>query len=276
MKLYGIVGHPVAKSLSPAMHNAAIRHLGLKAQYNLIDIDPKDPEELANFCYETDLNQVGGFSVTMPYKQEIMAFMDHYDPAAKIIGSVNTVLNEDSKLIGYNTDAIGFMQALREEIEPMGKKALVMGAGGAARAIIYTLKEFGADVYLYNRSKNKAEELEEAFKIQLIEREHIQKAAFDIIINATPVGSLPNTTTSLLHADHIHSGATVMDIITSPIETQLLKEAKKAGAKTISGERMLLHQAAGQFEIWFKQEAPLKIMEEALYKELKKGHKMLI
>ena len=268
--VYGTVGHPVANSFSPAMHNAAIQHLKLDAEYKLFDIDPDDPENLANFCYETNLNNIGGFGVTMPYKLEIMAYMDDYDPLAKIVGSVNTVVNKNGKLIGHNTDAMGATQALREKAEINRKKALVMGAGGAARAIVYSLKEFGADVYIFNRTQEKAEALADAFDLETIEFRMIPKANFDIIVNATSVGSLPNTEESLLHADQIPSHAVVMDIVTNPIETQLLKEAKKAGAQTISGERMLLHQAVEQFRLFFDKEAPLEVMEKALYNELAK------
>ena len=268
-KIYGIVGHPVSQSLSPAMHNAAIKELGLDAEYKLIDIDPADPEELANFCYETDLNNISGFSVTMPFKEEIMAFMDHYDPLCKMVGAANTVLNEDSKLIGYNTDATGAMQALQETTSLAHKKALVMGAGGTARAIIYSLKEFGVEVFIFNRTMDKAEELADQWDLETIEFRDIPKADFDLIINTTPVGMLPETEASLLHAEQIPATAVVMDVIVNPIETQLLKEAKKATATTISGERMLLFQAADQFKIWFNQEAPLEVMEKALYEELK-------
>jgi shikimate dehydrogenase len=269
-KIYGIVGHPVTHSLSPAMHNAGIEHYGIEAEYKRFDIEPKDNEGLANFCYETDLNNIGGFSVTIPYKLDIMAYMDEYDPLAKIIGSVNTVVNENSKLLGYNTDSMGAMQAIREKAQVNRKKALVMGMGGAARAIAYSLKQYGADVHLFNRTMKKAEEFADEFDLETIEYRMIQKANFDLIINATPVGSMPNTEESLLHAEHIPSKAVVMDIITNPIETQLLKEAQKAGAQTISGERMLLHQAADQFKLFFDMEPPLEVMENALYKELNK------
>lgn len=269
-KIYGIVGHPVKHSLSPAMFQAVIAHEGLEAEYKLIDIDPEDQEELANFCYETELNNVGGFSVTMPYKEEIMGYMDHYDPVAKVIGAVNTVVNEDLKLIGYNTDALGSMQALREKSDVIGKRALVMGAGGAARAIAYSLKEFAADVFVFNRTPENAEAFAKEFEIETVSFDQIKKGRFDIIINATPVGSFPNTEESLLSASQISSQAVVMDIVTNPLETRLLKEAKKAGALTVSGERMLLHQAALQFNLFFKRTPPIEVMENALYEELKK------
>ncbi len=269
-KVYGTIGHPVKNSLSPIMHNAAIQHEGIEAEYKLFDINPEDPDELANFCYETDLNHIAGLSVTMPYKQVITAYMDEYDPIAKMVGAVNTVINEDSKLTGYNTDAMGAMTALREKTDIKAKKALVMGMGGAARAIAYSLKEFGADVYIFNRTTEKAEEFADEFDMEWIEFTQIQKAQFDLIINATPVGSFPNTTKSLLHADQISSHAVVMDIITNPLETQLLKEAKKAMAQTISGERMLLHQAALQFNLFFNKTPPVEVMEKALYEALDK------
>ena len=268
MKFYGIIGHPVSKSLSPIMHNAAIKHLGIDAEYKLFDIDPEDSEELANFCYESDLNGIKGFSVTMPYKLAIMTYMDQYDPLAKAVGSVNTVINEDSKLIGYNTDAMGAIKALQEKTNLIGKKVLVMGAGGAARSIAHGLKDFQSEIYIYNRTIEKAEELAKEFEVEAIDLPRVQTADFDIIINATPVGMLPNTKESLLHAEHIPSHAVVMDIVTNPLETQLLKEAKKSGAQTISGERMLLNQAIEQFKLFFDQEPPVEVMEEALYERL--------
>lgn len=260
-KVYGIVGHPVEHSLSPAMHNAAFEAAGIDAEYKLFDIDPEDPEALANFCYETDLNHIGGFSVTMPYKERIMDFLDHFEVLAKKVSSINTVKNENSNLDGYNTDATGAIKALQEKTDIKGKKALVLGAGGAARAIAYGLKEFGAHVYIFNRTAEKADELADEFDLESIGFRDIKDADFDIIVNATPV--------SMLTADQIKKGATVMDIVTHPLETPLLKEAKKAGAIPISGERMLLHQAAGQFEIWFEKPAPFAVMERALYEELR-------
>jgi shikimate dehydrogenase len=268
-KIYGIVGHPVIHSLSPAMHNAAFKAEGIDTEYKLFDIDPEDEDNLANFCYETDINNIAGFSVTMPYKQTIIQYMDNYDPLAKIVGSVNTVANEDSHLNGYNTDATGAIRALQEKTDIKGEKTLIMGAGGAARAIAYSLKEFGVDVYIFNRTKEKAKALADEFDLEIIDFLKIPQANFDIIINATPIGMLPNTEESLLHADQISKSCLVMDIVTSPMETQLLKEAKKAGAETITGERMLLHQACGQFEIWFGKTAPIEVMEKALYKNLK-------
>ena len=131
------------------------------------------------------------------------------------------------------------------------------------------MREFGADVYIYNRTTKKAKDLSKKFKVKTISRNKIADAKFDIIINCTPVGSYQDHNNSILSNKDIPSNSTVMDIITYPIETKLLKEAKKSGAKTISGERMLLHQAVGQFELWFNTDAPIKTMEEALYDAMK-------
>jgi len=269
-KIYGILGHPVQNSLSPVMHNAAYKAEGIDAEYRLFDVAPDNPEDLANFCYETDMNNIAGFSVTMPYKEAVMQYLDKIEVLAKEVSSVNTVKNEDSNLDGYNTDATGAIKALKEKTEIKDKKTLVLGAGGAARAIIYALKGFGAEVYIFNRTAQKAEALAEKFDVDTIDFLKIKDAGFDIIVNCTPLGMSPQIEQSLLSADQIKKDAVVMDIITSPIETQLLREAQKADAQTVSGERMLLHQAASQFEIWFDKPAPFEAMEKALYEELEK------
>jgi len=224
-QIYGILGHPVEHSLSPAMHNAAFKAEGIDAEYKRFDIDPENPDGLANFCYETDVNKMTGFSVTMPYKEAIMQYLDNIEVLAKQVSSVNTVKNEDSNLQGFNTDATGAIKALQEKAEIKSKKALVLGAGGGARAIIYALREYGAEVYIFNRTAQKAEALAEKFEVETIEFRDIKGAEFDIIVNCTPM-------------------------------------------QTISGERMLLHQATGQFEIWFDKPAPFDVMERALYKAL--------
>jgi len=267
-KIYGIIGHPVKHSLSPAMHNAAFKAEKINAEYQLFDIHPDEPDGFANFCYETDLNNISGLSITMPYKELALEYLDHIDPVAKMIGSVNTIMNEDSQLIGYNTDSLGAIEAIKEKTTLKHKRVLVMGAGGAARAIGYGLKEFGAEVSIFNRTIEKAIELANELKVNSIDYRDIPKEDFDIIINTTPVGSFPNSNESLLHAAQLEGVEVVMDIITNPIETQLIKEAKKTGAHIITGERMLLMQACRQFEIWFNKKAPKDVMEKALYEKL--------
>jgi len=272
-KIYGIVGHPVAQSLSPAINNAAFKAAEIDAEYKFFDIDPKDPQELANFCYETDINHIAGFTVTMPYKQAVMTYMDHYDPLAQMVGSVNTVLNEKSKLIGYNTDARGALEALREKTtEVEGKKTLVLGAGGAGIAILYALREAGANLYVCDKTKEETEKAAKDLNIKpFFNAREAKKANFEIIVNATPVGMVgPRENETILTAADIPSGCLVMDIVNAPLETKLIQEAKKAGAVTITGERMLLFLSAAQFEIWTKKEAPLEAMEKAMYEAISK------
>lgn len=268
-KIYGIIGHPVKNSLSPVMHNAAFKAGKIDAEYKIFDLDPNDPEALANFCYDSELNQIEGFGVTTPYKEAVLDYLDFYDPLSKKLGVLNTVKNEESNLNGYNTEATGALQALQEKIKISRKKALVLGAGGTARAIIYGLQEFGAEVYVWNRTLATARNVAQEFEVDLVDFRDIEKMEFDIIINATPVGSAPNLEESLLRAEQIKSSAVVMDLVANPLGTQFLKEARKAGAQVISGERMLLHEASGQFEIWFNKPAPFEVMEKALYKEIK-------
>lgn len=197
-----------------------------------------------------------------------MDYLDNIEVLAKETSSVNTVKNEESNLSGFNTDTTGAIKALKEKTKIAGEKVLVLGAGGAARAIIYALRGFGAEVTIFNRTKQKAEALAKEFDVEVIDFLGIRDAGFDIIVNCTPIGMSPQIEQSLLTAEQIKKGSVVMDTITHPHETQLLKEAEKAGAEAISGERMLLHQAVGQFEIWFDKPAPFEVMEKALYDEL--------
>jgi len=267
-KVYGLVGHPTVGLITPHLHQAAIRSKDLETEYRLFDVDPNDEEALANFCYETDLNYLAGFGVTHPHKKSVMDYLDYFDPLAKIVGAANTVLNERSQLIGHNTEAMGAMNALREATDIIGKKALVLGAGIAARAIAYGLREFQADVFVFNRTFEKVEQMTKEFKVEAIDYDKIPEEEFDIIVNATPVGSKLYPNETLLTSDQIHPSAVVMDLSIEPLSTRLIAEAQKAGAKTVTGERMLLHSTADQFRLFFNAEPPLEAMEQALYSAL--------
>ena len=270
-KIYGIIGHPVNKSLIPAMHKAAIKHEKIDAEFKLFDIDPSDPENLANFCYETDLNNIAGFSVISPYKESIMAYMEDYDPLAKKIGYVDTVINEDSKLAGYNTNITGMIAALTEKTKISGKKILILGSENSARGIAYSLKEYGADIFIFDREIENSKNLAKEFDVNIIDYRMIPAEKFDIIINTTNIGEFPNINESLLNAKQMHKDLIIMDTIINPIETEFIKSGKEAGAITISGERSLLHQVAGQFEIWHGKKSPFDIIEKILYNEIVKN-----
>jgi shikimate dehydrogenase len=271
MKNYGIVGNPLAKNLTAILMNAALKHLKIDTEFKRFELDLQDEESLANFCYETDLNLIGGFAVAAPFKEDVMLYMDHYDPLCKIVGSANTVVNEQSKLFGYNTESIGALQALQEKTHIHGKRVLVIGTEDAGRGLAYSLKEFGAEVFVLDPDLEKAEALAKEFEIEAIEPKDIEQEQFDILINTTAIGAFPKRSESPLSQDQIPSHAVVMDLVMNPIRTQLLKGAEEVGALTISGERMLLHSAIRQFELWFGLDAPTDIMEEALYEELEKN-----
>jgi len=270
-KNYGIVGHSLAKNLTVVLMNAALKHLKIDAEFKKFELDLQDSESLANFCYETDLNQIGGFAVADPFKAEIMVYMDHYDPLAKIVGAVNTVTNQKSTLIGYNTEPLGALQALQEKTHIPGKRALVIGAGATGRGIAYSLKEFGAEVFVMDIDAEKAEALAKEFEIDSIEPKDIEQEQFDILINTSPCGAFPKRSESPLSQDQIPSHSVVMDLVTNPVRTKLLEEAEEVGAQIVTGERTLLHSAMLQFELWFKQEVPLEVMEEAMYETLEKS-----
>jgi shikimate dehydrogenase len=247
------------------MHQSAIDTLGLPVDFHRFTPDPDDPEALANFCYETDLNGIAGFLTESPYRETVMQYMDHYDPAAKLIGSVDTVVNEAGLLIGYNTEATAAMQALREaKPELEGCKALVAGAGCSGRSVLYALREYGASVHVFDREPEKAERVADAFEVDTIEFRDIPKTGFDLIINATPVGTAPEFNSTLFGAGVLNPDMTVMDLVATPVQTRLIREAGNTGAQTVTGDRFLLYKALTQFKILFTREAPHHVMEKAL------------
>jgi len=263
--IYGIIGHPVRHSLSPVMHNSAFRLLGINAVYLAFDVTNLE-------AAITGVKALGikGLSVTIPHKEKIMRYVDEIDDMSKRIGAINTVINRDGVLFGSNTDWLGAIRAL-EEITPLkNKKVIIIGAGGSARAICVGLKDRGASVHIANRTISKARELASLCEGSFSGLKEIDEIAkdFDILINTTPVGMHPNEDKIVLEPEILPNFKVVMDIVYSPVETLLLKEAKKRGCKTISGLKMLLYQAIAQFELWTNQLAPIKEMEEALLKAI--------
>lgn len=265
-KLYGIIGDSPEAPLFVAMHQAAFEAGKVDAEFRQLDIDPVDPEALANFCYESDLNEISGFVVTPPYQLSVMDYLDHFDVLAKKLGMADIVQNEASNLNGFNTMVTAIIRALQEKGDIAHKKALVLGAGHMAESAIYGLKEFGAEVFVWDRTASKAKTLAESYEIETVEFRDIKEAEFDLIIHATPVGQQTEVGTrfiaSLLTSDQIAPHAVVLDLAYNPGGTRLQEEVKKAGATCILTERVFLHQAAGQFEIWFQKPAPLERMEK--------------
>lgn len=251
--------------LGAAMHNSSYEHLKL----NFIYV-PMTITNLKGAVEGIKAFNCRGFTVSMPYKQEVMKFLDKIDPIAKDISAVNTVSNDNGALTGYNSDWIGAVEALKEVSKLSGKTAVLIGAGGAARAIAYGLKENKAKVIVFNRTQEKAKELAKEFDLNfggnLKDLEKLDD--YDILINATSVGFYPNANDSVIEGKFIKNDKIVMDVVFNPLETPLLKLAKRKGCKIVPGYRMLIHQALFQFELFTGKKAPFKVMETALTKTL--------
>src|SRR5580698_2551489 len=250
-RVYGVAGDPVAHSLSPAIMNAAFRRENVNAVY--LALHAKTLKDLLTCVREIPIH---GISVTMPYKEAILPHLDNTDAHTTKIGACNTVVRaQDGKLYGFNTDTSGVVRPLERRLSTLEKaKILVLGAGGAARAAVFGLKERGSEVYILNRSAAAAKKLAHQAHARLVKRADLKKLAFDVIINATPVG-MGNTRETPLQDKEINTRY-VFDMVYDPVETRLLKLAKERGAQIIPGIEMFVHQAARQFEIWTGKPAP--------------------
>jgi len=254
------IGYPIKSSKSPSLHNVGYKALGIEDQFIYLRAQVK-PENLKMAVEGIKGLGIRGVSVTMPHKQEIMKYLDEVDETAKKIGAVNTVVNDDGKLIGYNTDWVGAVVALEKKTNLKGKKVAVIGAGGASRAIVYGLTKKGAKVKIFNRSIEKGEELAKEFDCGFGEIGEMREIGdYNIIINATSVGM--NSDESPIDKELLNKNQIVFDVIYSPKETKLIKEAKEKGAKVVYGYEMLLYQAVEQFKLYTGLEAPVKEMEE--------------
>jgi 3-dehydroquinate dehydratase / shikimate dehydrogenase len=242
-------------SLSPAMMNAAFRRENVNAVY--LPLHAKALKDLLTCVKEIPIH---GLSVTMPYKEAILPHLDNTDSHTTKIGACNTVVRaQDGKLYGFNTDTAGIVRPLERRLNTLeGARILVLGAGGAARAAVFGLKERGCEVYILNRSLAAAKKLAHQARARIMKRPDLKKLAFDVIINATPVG-MGNTRETPLQDKEINARY-VFDMVYDPAETRLLKLAKERGAQVIPGIEMFVHQAARQFEIWTGKPAPFDEM----------------
>lgn len=269
----GVIGNPVEHSLSPAIHNAAFQELGLNCVYLAWKVEAigdaiKGLRALGNFL---------GASVTIPHKVSAMPFLDHVEATARQVGAINTIVAEKGRLSGYNTDATGALRALREGgVELTGRHIVMLGSGGAARAIGFALAaESGADKLTLLGVDDKERTTLAAdvrSKTTLaVEEFHLDEATLvrtlpgaQVLIHCTPIGMSPKVDATCVPASLLHADLAVMDIVYNPRETRLLKDAKRAGCKTIPGLEMFLNQAATQFELWTNQSAPVDVMRTVL------------
>jgi len=263
-RVCGVIGDPIEHTLSPTIHNAAFNHLGLDFVFLAFRVKTADLENALRGMRGLGIH---GLNVTMPHKNAVTAYLDELDEAVKFLGSTNTILNKDGKLSGFNTDGVGALKALRENgIELAEKKLLLLGAGGAAKAIAFSLAKEVGELVVLNRADGKSKELAERLTITLDKKvvgdaltpdaiaDNLQDS--DVLINATSVGMNPAANQSIVPPQLLRSDLTVMDIVYNPVETKLAKNAKAAGAKVISGVEMLIYQGAASFEIWTGHSAP--------------------
>jgi shikimate dehydrogenase len=266
MNVYGLVGNPVGHSLSPPMHEAAYEELELDARYVTFEPAVDDVERAIDGA---DALGVSGLNVTIPFKQRVFEVVDA-DPLAARIGAVNTVDFSGATPSGYNTDAAGVTRSFAHHDVPLdGREAVVVGAGGAGRAVAFALADAGCAVHVANRTVERAEELAAEIEVGatadgLESLDRVREA--DVLVNATSVGMDENE--SPVPADYLHGDLAVLDAVYTPIETRLLRDARRAGATTVDGAWMLLFQGVEAFEQWTGRDAPVSVMNEALRERL--------
>lgn len=280
-KILGVIGDPIEHSLSPLMHNAAIDRLGLNFIYLPFHVKP---EFLEGAVKSLKALEIRGINVTIPHKVAIMKYLDEIDEAALDIGAVNTIVNDNGKLKGYNTDAAGYLESLSLEtgFKAKDKSILVLGAGGASLAVITALlSEQPKSLHIVNRTFKKAESLAIKFSKKYpnveIKAENLEEwmreglsEKYDLVVNTTSIGMKGEIPKMVLpfKVDQLPPHAIVSDIVYSPFETPMLKEANKLGLKTHYGLGMLLHQGAIAFKLFTGSEPPIEIMKDALLKGL--------
>lgn len=261
VKKCAVIGNPIRHSLSPLIHNEGYRALELNFEYQALAI--KTPEKAIKIMIEDSFQ---GFSVTLPLKITIMKYLDEIEPIAKSIGAINTVVNDNGFLRGYNTDVTGAIQSIKDSMRLRRKSVLLIGAGGAARAIGFGLKKEKTELTIMNRTLTKAKSLARILGSNFIPFTLNITQNFDLIINTTSVGLHPQENESIL--TELPSNCTVMDIVYNPLTTKLLRLALEKNCKIIRGVEMFLNQAAEQFTLFTGKKAPINIMRKKLLEKL--------
>ena len=277
-RVCGVIGDPIEHSLSPIMQTAAFEALNLDYVFLAFKVKPPRVEDAVNGMRALNIR---GLNVTMPHKTKVINFLDRVDLSAQIVNSVNTILNKENMLFGFNTDGVGALRALKENgVALKGRKVLLLGAGGAARAIAYTMAKEADELAILNRTVKHAQAI-----AKLLEKSCSKKIVAgslsssdiqmnlqdsDILINATSIGMKPNAEESPVSPKLLRSNLSVMDIVYNPLETKLAKDAKVAGARVVSGIEMLIYQGAASFEIWTGKSAPVEVMRKVALNHLQK------
>lgn len=261
--VYGIFGNPVAHSMSPLIHNAAFRLLGVDAIYL-----PFEVKDLQGAVAGMRVLQVRGASVTHPFKTKILGLIDEVDVTAKEVGAVNTLVLENDSIRGINTDWTGAVRCIEGLLPVKGNHFVVVGAGGAARAVVLGITREGGKVTLVNRTRDNGLALAEAFGLPFVPLEEIDTLSGDCLINTTPVGMYPNVEATPIPKGVLSHYKAVVDIIYNPFKTRLLAEAEAAGCMVKNGIDMFIFQGAEQFRIWTGREAPVGLMRDLVLERL--------
>lgn len=257
--LFGLFGNPVAHSMGPALHNAAFHAAGVNATYLAFGVSDVDGAVAAM----RTLN-MGGASVTIPHKSDVMAHLDEVDETARQIGAVNTIVNRSGRLLGFNSDVEGAMAALEEKGTIAGKRVVMIGSGGAARAIGYGICQRGGALLIANRSEERGQALARDLSATFCPLDGVDLGAVDILINATSVGMTPHIDAVPISLTGLTPRTLVMDIVYNPLETALLAAARSRGCDTVDGVAMFVFQAAAQFEMWTGRKAPVALMRHTV------------
>ena len=263
-RVYAVIGDPVTHSLGPLMHNAAFAKRGINAVYVAFRVSDL-PGAVAGI---RGLN-IRGCSVTIPHKVAVMDLLDEVDPLARQIGAVNTIVNHDGRLCGFNSDSPGAVAALLEKTPVIHRQVAVIGAGGAARALAHGVTANGGRLTIVNRSDRRGRRLAEEVGGDFCPLNDFLGAGVEILINATSVGMAPDTDRMPVSIACLRPGMTVMDIVYNPLETRLLKAARTAGCTLVDGVAMFVHQGAIQFQRWTGQKAPVQLMKKIVLGALK-------
>ena len=261
--VYAVFGDPVAHSLSPVMHNSAFAQTGIDGLYLAIRV-----RDIAAAVSGVRGLGIRGVSVTIPHKISVMEYLDKVDESAGKIGAVNTIVNRQGTLYGYNSDSAGAIAALTRKCVIRGKSAAVIGAGGGARAVGFGIKQEGGRLTILNRTWEKGEALAEDLDCEFRPLSETRRLPYDIIINATSVGMTPHTNSSPVNTELLESGMVVMDMVYNPLQTALLAAADKIGCTIVDGVAMFVHQGAVQFELWTGKQAPVDVMRRVVLEEL--------
>ena len=275
-KICGVIGNPIQHTLSPTIQNSAFNHLNLDFIFLVFKVKTAELEMAIQGMRSLDIH---GLNVTMPHKNMVINYLDEIDSAVESLNSANTIVNKKGRLLGFNTDGIGAVKALQENgVDLSSSKVVLLGAGGAGRAIAFSIADKVEDLIVLNRDITKAKNLELNLKLKFnknihygtLSQDSIQKnlRSSDLLINATNVGMGPNSKISIVNPKLLTSDLTVMDIVYNPLETKLLSDAKIVGAKTINGLEMLIYQGAASFELWTGRKAPIEIMKLATLKQI--------